>query len=114
MSYVSLDMRSNFQIQPQLNIVPIGKILVLAIVRNDRNCDYDELEDLASHHTLIRQFLNLPEEKVFSLFEPLTQWISKGKATIYWEYQLMASRFTSGAQSLFTVCGMKGIRVRFT
>jgi hypothetical protein len=109
-------MRSNFQIQPQLNIVPIEKIqiptnsrdqlapillalqwiyatpeisrqifelleakilpgtskdkgrpgldlwqiLVLGIVRNARNCDYDELEDLASHHTLIRQFLNLP------------------------------------------------------
>ena len=116
MSYVSMDMRSKFQIQPQLDIVPIGKIqvptksrdqlapillalqwiyttpeisrqifelleqkilpgkskdkgrpgldlwqiLVLAIVRNARNCDYDELEDLASHHTLIRQFLNLP------------------------------------------------------
>lgn len=109
-------MRSNFQIQPQLNIVPIEKIqiptnsrdqlapillalqwiystpeisrqifelleqkilpgkskdkgrpgldlwqiLVLGLVRNARNCDYDELEDLASHHTLIRQFLNLP------------------------------------------------------
>jgi hypothetical protein len=100
-------MRSNFQIQPQLNIVPIEKIqiptnsrdqlaptllalqwiystpeisrqifelleakilpgtskdkgrpgldlwqiLVLGIVRNARNCDYDELEDLASHHS---------------------------------------------------------------
>ncbi len=111
-----MDMRSNFQIQPDLNIVPIEKIqiptksrdqlapillalqwiyttpeisrqifelleqkilpgkskdkgrpgldlwqiLVLGIVRNARNCDYDELEDLASHHTLIRQFLNLP------------------------------------------------------
>jgi hypothetical protein len=38
----------------------LWQILVLAIVRNARNCDYDELEDLASHHTLIRQFLNLP------------------------------------------------------
>jgi IS5 family transposase len=111
-----MDMRSKFQIQPQLNIVPIEKIqipsnsrdqlapillalqwiyttpeisdrifelleqkilpgtskdkgrpgldlwqiLVLGIVRNARDCDYDELEDLASHHTLIRQFLNLP------------------------------------------------------
>jgi hypothetical protein len=109
-------MRSNFQIQPHLDIVPIEKIriptnsrdqlapillalqwiystpeisrqifelleakilpgkskdkgrpgldlwqiLVLGIVRNARNCDYDELEDLASHHTLIRQFLSLP------------------------------------------------------
>ena len=109
-------MRNNFQIQPQLDIVPIEKIriptnsrdqlapillalqwiyttpeisrqvfelleqkilpgtskdkgrpgldlwqiLVLGIVRNARNCDYDELEDLASHHSLIRQFLNLP------------------------------------------------------
>lgn len=109
-------MRSNFQIQPQLDIVPIEKIhiptksrdqlapillalqwiyttpeisrqifellerkilpgkskdkgrpgldlwqiLVLGIVRHARDCDYDELEDLASHHTLIRQFLNLP------------------------------------------------------
>ena len=109
-------MRSNFQIQPQLNIVPIEKIkiptnsrdqlapillalqwiyttpeisrqifelleqkilpgkskdkgrpgldlwqiLVLGVVRNARNCDYDQLEDLASHHALIRQFLNLP------------------------------------------------------
>jgi len=38
----------------------LWQILVLGIVRNARNCDYDELEDLASHHTLIRQFLNLP------------------------------------------------------
>jgi hypothetical protein len=100
-------MRSNFQIQPQLNIVPIEKIqiptnsrdqlaptllalqwiystpeisrqifelleakilpgtskdkgrpgldlwqiLVPGLVRNARNCDYDELEDLASHHS---------------------------------------------------------------
>lgn len=109
-------MRSNFQSQPQLNIVPIEKIripansrdqlapillalqwiystpavnqqifelleqkvlpgkskdkgrpglnlwqiLVLGTVRNARECDYDELEDLAAHHSLIRQFLNLP------------------------------------------------------
>ncbi len=104
----------------------LWQILVLGIVRNARNCDYDQLEDLASHHTLIRQFLNLPpiagsdltnipnlthktisnnvshiteellqdinrivakhgrtllsKEKIFSLFEPHTQWISKGKA----------------------------------
>lgn len=38
----------------------LWQILVLGIVRHARNCDYDELEDLASHHTLIRQFLNLP------------------------------------------------------
>ena len=109
-------MRRNFQIQPELNIVPIEKIriptksrdqlapiflalqwiyttpevnrpifdlleqkilpdksndrgrpgldlwqiLVLGIVRHARDCDYDELEDLASHHSLVRQFLNLP------------------------------------------------------
>lgn len=109
-------MRSNFQSQPELSIVPIEKIhiptnsrdqlaptllalqkihstpeiinqiysileakilpgksndkgrpglthwqiLVLGIVRNARNCDYDQLEDLATHHSLIRQFLCLP------------------------------------------------------
>jgi len=109
-------MRRNFQIQPELNIVPIEKIhiptkgrdqlapiflalqwiyvtpevsrpifdlleqkilpdksnekgrpgldfwqiLVLGIVRHARDCDYDELEDLATHHSLVRQFLNLP------------------------------------------------------
>lgn len=109
-------MRRNFQIQPDLNIVPIEKIhiptkgrdqlapifralqwihatpevnrpifdlleqkilpdksndrgrpgldlwqiLVLGIVRHARDCDYDELEDLATHHSLVRQFLNLP------------------------------------------------------
>lgn len=36
------------------------QILVLGIVRNARNCDYDQLEDLAAHHSLVRQFLNLP------------------------------------------------------
>jgi transposase, IS5 family len=36
------------------------QILVLGVVRHARNCDYDQLEDLASHHSLIRQFLNLP------------------------------------------------------
>jgi transposase, IS5 family len=36
------------------------QILVLGIVRNARYCDYDQLEDLAAHHTLVRQFLYLP------------------------------------------------------
>lgn len=38
----------------------LWQILVLGVVRNARDCDYDELEDLACHHVLIRQFLNLP------------------------------------------------------
>jgi len=38
----------------------LWQILVLGVVRNARDCDYDELEDLACHHALIRQFLNLP------------------------------------------------------
>lgn len=38
----------------------LWQILVLGIVRNARSCDYDQLEDLAAHHSLVRQFLNLP------------------------------------------------------
>lgn len=38
----------------------LWQILVLGIVRHARECDYDELEDLAAHHSLIRQFLHLP------------------------------------------------------
>ena len=36
------------------------QILVMGVVRNARACDYDQLEDLCSHHTLVRQFLQLP------------------------------------------------------
>jgi hypothetical protein len=38
----------------------LWQILVLGIVRHARDCDYDQLEDLATHHSLVRQFLNLP------------------------------------------------------
>ena len=45
-------------------------ILVLGVVRLGLDCDYDRLEDLANHHTLLRQILGLPplptaEEKPF-------------------------------------------------
>jgi len=35
-------------------------ILVLGVVRLGLDCDYDRLEDLANHHTLVRQILGLP------------------------------------------------------
>src|ERR1051325_7532808 len=35
-------------------------ILVLGVVRLGLDCDYDRLEDLANHHTLLRQILGLP------------------------------------------------------
>jgi transposase, IS5 family len=35
-------------------------ILVLGVVRLGLDCDYDRLEDLANHHTLLRQMLGLP------------------------------------------------------
>jgi hypothetical protein len=45
-------------------------ILVLGVVRLGLDCDYDRLEDMANHHTLLRQILGLnpvrtPEEKPF-------------------------------------------------
>lgn len=45
-------------------------ILVLGVVRLGLDCDYDRLEDMANHHTLLRQVLGLnpirtPEEKPF-------------------------------------------------
>lgn len=38
----------------------LWQILVLGIVRNGLDANYDRLEDLANHHTLIRQFLGVP------------------------------------------------------
>ena len=45
-------------------------ILVLGVVRLGLDCDYDRLEDMANHHTLVRAVLGLPplrtaEEKPF-------------------------------------------------
>ncbi len=45
-------------------------ILVLGVVRLGLDCDYDRLEDMANHHTLLRQVLGVnplrtPEEKPF-------------------------------------------------
>src|SRR5438874_13538804 len=37
----------------------LWQILVLGVVRLGLDCDYDRLEDLANHHTLIRQILGL-------------------------------------------------------
>lgn len=38
----------------------LWQILVLGVVRLGLDCDYDRLEDLANHHTLLRQILGLP------------------------------------------------------
>jgi hypothetical protein len=80
----------------------LWQILVLGVVRLGLDCDYDRLEDLANHHTLLRQMLGvfhellikqldlverrwlreekIPHaEKIFSLFEPHTEFIKKGK-----------------------------------
>src|SRR5688572_8968003 len=43
--------------RPGLNL---WQILVLGVVRLGLDCDYDRLEDLANHHTLLRQILGLP------------------------------------------------------
>jgi transposase, IS5 family len=48
----------------------LWQILVLGVVRLGLDCDYDRLEDLANHHTLLRQILGLsplpgPSEKPF-------------------------------------------------
>jgi transposase, IS5 family len=48
----------------------LWQILVLGVVRLGLDCDYDRLEDLANHHTLLRQILGLspiagPTEKPF-------------------------------------------------
>lgn len=53
--------------RPGLDLWPI---LVLGVVRLGLDCDYDRLEDLANHHTLLRQILGVPpvptaEEKPF-------------------------------------------------
>ena len=50
--------------------INLWQILVLGVVRLGLDCDYDRLEDLANHHTLIRQMLGLspvrePSEKPF-------------------------------------------------
>jgi transposase, IS5 family len=37
----------------------LWQILVLGVVRLGLDCDYDRLEDLANHHTLLRQILGL-------------------------------------------------------
>lgn len=38
----------------------LWQILVLGVVRLGLDCDYDRLEDLANHHTLLRQILGVP------------------------------------------------------
>jgi hypothetical protein len=38
----------------------LWQILVLGVVRLGLDCNYDRLEDLANHHTLLRQILGLP------------------------------------------------------
>ena len=38
----------------------LWQILVLGVVRLGLDCDYDRLEDLANHHTLLRQILGMP------------------------------------------------------
>jgi transposase, IS5 family len=48
----------------------LWQILVLGVVRLGLDCDYDRLEDLANHHTLLRQILGVsavpaPDEKPF-------------------------------------------------
>jgi hypothetical protein len=48
----------------------LWQILVLGVVRLGLDCDYDRLEDLANHHTLLRQLLGLsplpsPTERAF-------------------------------------------------
>lgn len=42
--------------RPGLNL---WRILVLGVVRLGLDCDYDRLEDLANHHTLLRQILGV-------------------------------------------------------
>jgi hypothetical protein len=37
----------------------LWQILVLGVVRLGLDCDYDRLEDLANHHTLLRQILGV-------------------------------------------------------
>ena len=53
--------------RPGLDLWPI---LVLGVVRLGLDCDYDRLEDLAHHHTLLRQILGVapvpgPADKPF-------------------------------------------------
>src|SRR6185436_14235143 len=48
----------------------LWQILVLGVVRLGLDCDYDRLEDMANHHTLLRQMMGLSpmraaEEKPF-------------------------------------------------
>lgn len=48
----------------------LWQILVLGVVRLGLDCNYDRLEDLANHHTLIREMMGLPalrspEDKLF-------------------------------------------------
>lgn len=48
----------------------LWQILVLGVVRLGLDCDYDRLEDLANHHTLLRQLLGVapvasPTDKPF-------------------------------------------------
>lgn len=38
----------------------LWQILVLGVVRLGLDCDYDRLEDMANHHTLLRQMLGVP------------------------------------------------------
>lgn len=48
----------------------LWQILVLGVVRLGLDCDYDRLEDIANHHSLVREIMGLPalrgpEEKPF-------------------------------------------------
>src|SRR5437867_3508624 len=60
--------------RPGLDLWPI---LVLGVVRLGLDCDYDRLEDLANHHTLLRQILGVsPEPKTDEMpfhCKPLSQ-----------------------------------------
>ena len=48
----------------------LWQILVLGVVRLGLDCDYDRLEDMANHHSLVREMMDLSalsmaEEKLF-------------------------------------------------
>lgn len=40
--------------------IDLWQILVLGVVRLGLDCDYDRLEDMANHHTLVREIMGLP------------------------------------------------------
>ena len=70
-----MGMRSNFQIQPQLNIVPIERIQI-------PTNSHDQLAPIIAPvgRRILKGETIQHEEKAFSLFEPPTQSINKGKA----------------------------------